>query len=154
MSFMFWVWLGVIIVTALIEFFTMELVSIWFTVGAVLPFILSAFSVPWEVQVTIFIIVSIVCIFALRGVTKKFLLKNSNGKTNMELIIGRQYRMLERTDFETMGSLKIGDVVWSAVGERQQAIEKDEIVEVVRVEGNKLIVKSVSAANNPNKEEI
>lgn len=145
MDIMFWVWLSVLIVTAIIEFATMEIVSIWFTFGAVVPLILAATKVvSWEIQVVIFVVLSAVLIVSLRQVTKKFLLRNAEGKTNLDAIIGQKYRMISRTDFETVGSLKVNDVVWSAVGENQETIEKDEIVEIVKIKGNKLIVKKAS----------
>ncbi len=142
MDVMFWVWLGVIIVTAIVEFATMEVVSIWFTFGAVIPFILAATgALNWIWQVVIFVVLSAIMIVALRSVTKKFLLRNSNEKTNVDSLIGQKVRMLSRTDFETVGSVKINDVVWSAIGFSQQVIEKDEIVTILSVQGNKLVVK-------------
>ncbi len=142
MDVMFWVWLGVIIVTAIVEFATMEVVSIWFTIGAVIPFILAATgAVNWIWQVVIFVVLSAIMIVCLRSVTKRFLLKNSNEKTNVDSLIGQKVRMLSRTDFETVGSVKINDVVWSAIGFSQQTIEKDEIVTILSVQGNKLVVK-------------
>lgn len=142
MDVMFWVWLGVIIVTAIVEFATMEVVSIWFTIGAIIPFILAATgAVNWIWQVVIFVVLSAIMIVCLRSVTKKFLLKNSNEKTNVDSLIGQKVRMLSRTDFETVGSVKINDVVWSAIGFSQQTIEKDEIVTILSVQGNKLVVK-------------
>ena len=62
-------------------------------------------------------------------------------KTNIDEIIGKKYRLLEKTDFETVGSIKIHDVIWSVVEENQKTIESGEIVEVVKVQGNKLVVK-------------
>lgn len=142
MSYMFWVWLSVIVVTAVLEFATMEIASIWFTLGAVVPFILAGLNaVSWEIQIVIFVLISAVLIVSLRGITRKFLLKNSNVKTNVDSLIGQKCRMLSRTDFETIGTVKIGDVVWSAIGENQLVIEANEIVEIVSVKGNKLIVK-------------
>ncbi len=144
MDVMFWVWLGVIIVTAIIEFVTLEMVSIWFTAGAIIPFIMAATNaVRWEVQLVTFIVLSAILVASLRGVTKRYLLRNSNEKTNVDALIGQKVRMLSRTDFETMGSVKIGDVIWSAIGENQQTIQKDEIVEIIKVEGNKLVVMTV-----------
>lgn len=144
MNVMFWVWLAVIIVTAILEFATMEIVSIWFTLGAIVPLILSATNaVRWEIQIVIFVVISALLIVSLRSVTKKFLLKNSDGKTNIDALIGQKYRMLSRTDFENVGSVKVNDVIWSAIGVDQQTIEKDEIVEIVKVKGNKLIVKKL-----------
>ena len=149
MSTMFWVWLVVIVATVIVELITMELVSVWFTIGAIVPFILSATNATnWEVQVVIFVVISTILVLALRKVTKKFLLRNSNEKTNLDAIIGKQYRMLTETDFDTIGTLKINDIVWNAVGKNQQEIKKGEIVRVLKVDGNKLIVEKVEPKKN------
>lgn len=157
MDVMFWVWLGVIVATAIVEFATMEIVSIWFTIGAIIPFILAGTrAVGWEIQIVIFVAISAILIVSLRGVTKKYLLKNSNEKTNLDLLIGKKCKMLEKTDFETTGSVKINDIIWSAVADNGQTIEKGQLVEIVKVEGNKLIVKNLEEKelkNQINKEE-
>ena len=145
MEVMFWVWLGVIVVSAIAEAASMELVSVWFIVGAIPPFIMSAFignKVLW-LQILLFVIISALLIIFVRKWAKKILLKNANEKTNVDAIVGKKLRMLSKTDFETIGSVKINDVVWSAIGENQQTIDKDAIVEVVKVAGNKLIVKAI-----------
>lgn len=144
MDFMFWVWLSVIVVTAVVEFATMEIVSIWFTFGAIVPFILAATKATnWEIQIIVFVVLSAILIVSLRGITKKFLFRGANEKTNLDALIGKKFRMKDRTDFETVGSVKVNDVVWSAIGADQETIESGEIVEIVKVEGNKLVVKSV-----------
>ena len=142
MSAMFWIWLAVIVITVAIEFATTELISIWFTFGAVIPFILSGvINIGIEWQIIIFVVVSAVLILSLRRVTKKFLLKNTNTKTNSDALVGHVFRMLTRTDFETTGSVKVKDLEWSVVGDKGQTIEKGEVVEVVGITGNKLLVK-------------
>ncbi len=142
MDFMFWVWLGVVVVSAVIEFISMDLTSIWFTAGAVIPFILSAINgIHWAIQVSIFVVLTVVFIFALRPLAKKYLLRNANEKTNLDAIIGKQYRLLSPCDKENPGSVKINGVVWSATEENGKQIEKDQFVEVVKVNGNKLVVK-------------
>ena len=144
MDFMFWVWLAVIVVTIIVEAFTMEVISIWFTIGATPPFILAGIDVfGWEIQVVIFIVISAVLILSLRKVTKKFLLRNTNSKTNLDSIIGTKVRMVEMTDFDSVGTVKINGVTWSAVGEKGETIEKGSIVEIIKIEGNKLFVKEV-----------
>ena len=144
MDVMFWVWLGVIAVTAIIEFITCDLTSIWFTCGAVIPFIISAFdAISWEWQLLIFVVVSALLIVFVRKIARKLLLKNSNFKSNVEGLVGKQVIMLSRADFETVGSVKIGDVVWSAVALDGQSVEENDVVEVVGVDGNKLKVKKV-----------
>lgn len=146
MSYMFWVWLGVLAATTVLELITQEIVSIWFTLGAVVPFILAATNaVAWWIQVIIFIVVSAAFMLALRPLAKKFFLKGADLRTNTDALIGKKYRMLSRTDFETVGSVKVNDVVWSAIAEERKTVEEGEIVEVVKVDGNKLIVKVADA---------
>ena len=144
MSTMFWIWLSVIIVTAIVEVITADLVSIWFTFGAILPFIFATIGIVSPVwQVVIFVVISAVLIASLRKITLKFLFRNSNGKTNLDTIIGQKFRLLEGTDFETAGKVKIKDVEWTAVGDKQQTIAKGAVVEVVKISGNKLLVKEI-----------
>ena len=141
---MFWVWLGIIVVSAIVEACTMDLVSIWFAIGALLPLILSATtSLAWPYQILIFIVISAVLILSLRKITKKWLFKNSNYQTNKNALIGKQVRLLEKTDFDHAGTVKIGDVTWVAVGHEKQTILKGKLVEIVDLEGNKLKVKEI-----------
>ncbi len=154
MDFMFWVWLGVIVVTAIAEFATMEIVSIWFTFGAIIPFIMAATnSVGWEAQIIVFVVISALLIVSLRSVTKKFLFKGTGEKTNLEMYIGMQYRMISRTDFETVGSIKINDVIWSAVGLNRETIEEGAVVQIIDIDGNKFIVREIGKIDK-NAEEV
>lgn len=151
MSATFWIWLSIIVITVILEIITTDLVSIWFSFGAVVPLFLSAFNVLnplW--QTVIFVIVSAVLLSVLRKVTIKYFFKNNNSKTNLDALIGEKHRLLEGTNFEKLGQIQIKDIVWSVMGESQQTIKKGQIVEIVRIEGNKLIVKP---ANSDNKKE-
>lgn len=142
MDVMFWIWLGIIIVTFLVEIFTAELISIWFTIGAIPPFILSATqSVHAIWQVVIFAVLSAVLMLSLRKVTKKWLLRNSNEKTNTDLLIGKKCTLIDACGLETFGTVKINGVEWNAVGDKQQNIAKGALVVIVGLSGNKLIVK-------------
>lgn len=151
MNIMFWIWLAVIIGTVVLELITTDVVSIWFTFGAIIPCILAASTnLHYGWQIVIFLIISAILIACLRKITLKFLFRNSNIKTNTDALIGQRFRMLEKTDFETIGKIKIKDVEWTAVGDNQQTIEKGTIVEIVKISGNKLLVKEVK--ENKNKE--
>jgi len=154
MDTMFWVWLGVIITTIIIEIATTDLVAIWFTFGAIIPLILSAtvdINIWW--QVVIFVLTSAILLASLRKVAVKYLFHNTDSKTNLDALVGQKFRMLESTDFDTVGKIKIKDVEWSAVGDKQQTIEKGEIVEIVSISGNKLKVKLAEEKESSPKEE-
>lgn len=151
MEVMFWVWLAVIAVAIVIEILTLDLVSVWFAFGAVIPFILAAVGgIAIEIQIAVFVIVSALLIIFMRSWARKLLFKNMNEKTNINSIIGRKIRLLEDTDFEHLGSLKINDVTWTAVSYDGKLIKAGQIVEVVKVDGNKLLVKEVEEKANNN----
>lgn len=149
MEVMFWVWLAVIAVAIIIEILTLDLVSVWFAFGAVIPFILAAVGgIAIEIQIAVFVIVSALLIIFMRSWARKLLFKNMNEKTNINSIIGKKIRLLEDTDFEHLGSLKINDVTWTAVSHDGGLIKAGQIVEVVKVDGNKLLVKEIEGKIN------
>ena len=107
METMFWIWLAIMAVTVIIEIVTLDLVSIWFAFGAVIPFILSAIGgIAIEIQIAVFVAVSALLIIFLRKNAQKLLFKNMNQKTNVDAFEGKKVRLLEDTDFEHNGSVK------------------------------------------------
>ncbi len=146
---MFWVWLGIVAVSLLIEIVTMELVSIWFAVGGIIPFIMAAIrGVPIAVQIVVFVVISALLIIFLRKYAQKFLFKNMNEKTNLDSLCGKRFKLLEDIDLEKNGSIKINGVVWTAISENSQPIKAGQFVEVIKVDGNKIVVKEASSENN------
>ena len=149
MDTMFWVWLAVIAISIIIEIITLDLVSVWFAFGAVVPFILSAIEgVGIEWQIAIFVVVSALLIIFVRKYAQKLLFKNMNTKTNVEALEGRKVRLLEDTDFEKNGSVKINDVVWTAISDDGKLIKQGSLVEIVKVDGNKLHVRETQGPAN------
>ena len=58
------IWFSVFILAALIEMNTMDLTSIWFSVGALLAFVLSIASAHIWLQVTVFVVTSLLLILS------------------------------------------------------------------------------------------
>ena len=152
MDFMLWVWLGVIVLTAAIEFATLEMASIWFTVGAIVPLILSLIGgIHWAIQIVVFVVLSLVLIFSLRKVTKKYLLRNAKDKTNLDATIGGVYKLLTDVTDDNMGTIKLNGVVWNVVSKDGETINKGEKVEILKVQGSKFVVKKASTENKEDK---
>lgn len=152
METMFWVWLAVIVVSVIIELITFELVSIWFSVGGVIPFILAGIGgIDIEIQIAVFVVVSALLIIFVRKYAQKLLFKNMQAKTNIDTLIGKEVRLLEETDFEKNGSVKINDIVWTAVSSDGKLIKKDSLVKIVNIEGNKLIVELIQEKKEESK---
>ena len=74
------IWLAIMIVMVIVECMGPALVSIWFAAGALVSLILSLLSfipgvtIPWWVQVIVFVVVSAITLLALRPLTKSCLI--------------------------------------------------------------------------------
>lgn len=145
MPIMFWIWLGVIVAATVIELLTWNLTSIWFAFAALVAFILSIFpSIPWEVQVIVFVVLSVGLILSLRKVSLKLLYKHTDGKTNTAELIGEKVKLLKGISEDELGEVKIHGVIWNAQAETDINIDAGEFVEIVKVQGNKMIIKKIN----------
>ena len=135
-----YVWLGLVVVTIIIEFLTLELVSIWVSLGSLVGLILELCGVPLEWQIVVAVVVTIVCILGLRRFCVKFLLK-SKEKTNMDIYIGAKEKLVTKIDGDGLGSIRINGVTWSAKSENGESIKEGSLVEILRLEGNRFVVR-------------
>lgn len=135
-----YVWLGLVVVTLIIEFLTLELVSIWVSAGSLVGLILELCKVPLEWQIVVAVVVTIVCILGLRRFCVKFLLK-SKEKTNMDIYIGAKEKLVTKIDGGGLGSICINGVTWSAKSENGESIKEGSLVEILRLEGNRFVVR-------------
>ncbi len=136
------IWSVVIAATLLLEFFTVDFFSCCFSLAAIIALILAACEVELVWQILTFFIVAIVAIIGTRPLVKKFLKKPAIS-TNVDQYFGKKVRLLADV-VEGKSSIKINDVVWTAVCDAE--LKKDDFVTIERVEGNKMIVQPVDTA--------
>lgn len=136
------IWLGVFIVSIIIEATTLELVSIFFTAGSLVALIISFIpNVPWWVEIIVFVVISGASLFGLRPLMNKFLNRQKRS-TNIDEFIGKKGKMIKGCDEFNHGEIKFNGVVWTAVNLVDNGvINEGEVVVIVGVDGNKLIVK-------------
>lgn len=138
---MVWVWAIVIALSLVIEFITMQMVSIWLALGGVVGLILALIGgVAIEIQIVVVVIVSLLAILFLRKFALKFLNSTSENK-KADILIGKRTKMIEPTTKNDAGTIKINGVLWTAVADENIAVGEE--VEVVEINGNKLKVKKV-----------
>jgi membrane protein implicated in regulation of membrane protease activity len=71
-------------------------------------------------------------------------IKRNNYNTNIDSFTGKRGYVIEDITYLRPGAVKIGDVSWTAIPvNKDEKIVENEIIEVVAVNGNKLIVKKV-----------
>ena len=145
-QYMWIIWLSLFVVMLIVEALSTELVSIWFSFGALIALIVSFIDkVPWWVEVIVFIVVSIATLLAMRPVLKRYF-KTNVIKTNVDSYTGKRGYVIEDIEYLKPGAVKIGDVSWTAIPvDKDQKILENEIIEVVSVSGNKLIVRKVES---------
>lgn len=141
-DYILYIWLGIFIISFIVEAFTVDLVSIWFAFAALITLVLSAIpGIPWWVEVIVFFVLALGFILSVRPLAKKYLQRNES-KSNIDEIIGKKGKIIKKIDSLDVGEVRIGDVIWSAISsDENDTLEVDTIVEVVAVQGNKLVVK-------------
>jgi membrane protein implicated in regulation of membrane protease activity len=132
------IWLSVLVLMIIIEAATVNLVTLWFAVGALFAFLVSLFDAPIWLQIVVFLVISILSLIFLFPLAKKKL-KIGKEKTNIDGIIGKTGVVTKEIVFNQIGQIDISGVVWSAKSEEDIGV--GQTVEVLKVEGNKVIVK-------------
>ena len=140
MGYMFYIWIGIMVVAVVWEIITTDITSFWFAIGGLAAVISNLFLKDEYIyiQIGIFLIVSLVSLILLRPLVKKKL-NSQTFQSNAANAISKEYPVNEDIELNKPGSIKIDDVVWTAVTEKD-SFSKGEIVVVERIEGNKLIV--------------
>lgn len=135
------VWTVVMIVMALIEAATPQLVTIWFALGALVALLASVLHAPFGLQLTLFVVVSVVAVLCTRPLAKKYL-KPLKTPTNADRVIDKVGIVQDPIDnTNATGTVKVDGAVWSARSLSQEPIPSGTQVKVIRIEGVKLIVE-------------
>lgn len=136
------IWTIILVVAVIVEAITVDLVSIWFGVGAICALIADALGLSQIIQVIIFAFVSIICIIVTRPLSKKYLRGNTI-KTNLDRTIGQHCLVTERITADNKGEVKVMGTLWMASSQNNETIEAGEYAEVISIEGAHVVVKKI-----------
>ncbi len=142
MELMIILWFVIIIVAALIEMNTMDLSSIWFSVGALIAFILSLVGLQPVAQIIVFVVVSVVLLISLRPIAKNYF-KTNVISTNSDRLVGKVAVCTKEIKVGDRGEVKIDGKFWLAVTSGDEDIQVNDRVQVLAIEGVKLIVDKI-----------
>ncbi|HHZ02465.1 MAG TPA: NfeD family protein [Tissierellia bacterium] len=141
MAYLGYAWLGIVVVSVIIEALTMGLTTIWFAIGAIVAFLVNLTGIGIEVQIVAFLLVSILCLLFTRPFAMKKL-KVGRIRTNTDLLIGQQCKVESTIDnLNNQGTVNVKGQIWTARSVDDQVIEKGEIVTIKEIIGVKLIVE-------------
>lgn len=137
------IWLAVIIVSVVFEAVTVDLVSIWFGLGAAVALLLNLFNVNIAVQIAVFVIVTVVSLVVTRPLAKKYL-KTNVVATNADRYIGKHALVIRTITPDQKGEVKVLSASWAASSIDNTLITEGEYCEVVAIEGAHLVVRKLS----------
>ena len=138
-----WIWILIFVLTLMIEVATAgTLVSIWFSIGALIAYGAYLIGLDLALQVIIFLVISIGAILAIRPIASRYFRGNTVA-TNADRIIGQKAVLTKAITPKHWGELNVYGVVWSAVDKDNNYLEVGTEVLVIAIEGAKLIVKKV-----------
>ncbi len=138
-------WVGLIIVFAIIEGVTLGLTSIWFALAGIVALLLSFLNVSWVVQCVVFLVLSLIFVIYTRPIAKKYM-KVGQTKTNVDAIIGQRGVLVKDITPHNTGQVKVKGQVWTAKSSDFETLSSGDEVEIISVEGVKLIVKKITIA--------
>lgn len=140
MSEMFWIWVAVCVLAIIFEIVTPALVSVWFVAGGVVALIMSCFEgVAWYWQLIAFLVVSLLCLFVLRPLAMKASERRQT-EANAERLEKKTVRLKTAITEDGYGEVVINGVTWNARSRDGQPIDAGETVEIVAIDGNKVVV--------------
>lgn len=145
MEYMGIVWAAVIILAAIVEAMSPQLVSIWFVGGGIAGFAAHFFRAPIWLQVIIAAVVTLVLLLATRPFVTRTL-QERKVSTNADRVVGETAVVTEAIDnVLAKGRATVLGNDWTARTEDGAAVPAGEKVTVVRIEGAKLIVSAHKA---------
>lgn len=142
-------WLAIAVIAFVFEAMTAGLTTIWFAISALAVALLTVCldgifgSSGWFLvsQVIMFIVLSVVLLVLTKPISRKLIRAR---ETNALSIIGKKAVVSESiNNVEGKGQIKLNGNIWTARSEEGMVIEKEKMVEVIRIEGVTAIVKEM-----------
>lgn len=132
------IWLILFIVFLIIEVITINLVTIWFAIGSLAAFISTYFTDSLIIQCIVFVIFTALTLLITKPVLNKFRIIRNEG-LNYDRIIGKIGVVTKKVSKQESGRVKVDGKDWMAISDKEIEVNKE--VEILKIDGVKLIVK-------------
>lgn len=131
-------WFILFLFLLIIELMTVNLVSIWFAIGAIASMISTIWTDSFIVQLIVFIVVSLISLIITKPIVHK-LKKDNFVPTNSDRVIGKVGKVTKDIGVNNYGEVVVFGNTWTAVSSSN--IPVGSKVKVLAIEGVKLIVE-------------
>ena len=133
------IWAVFIVATIIIELQTEDLVTIWFTIGAIGSLIAALCNAPFWLQIVLCIGIAGISLIIGRPIAKK-LQKKEIIPTNTDRLIGEMATVTKTVTSDEPGEVVVHGRYWRALSKDNEVFEKDEKVKIEAISGATLIV--------------
>ena len=141
---MSFIWMISFIVLVLIEIFTINLVTIWFAIGALVSFFVSLCTENIGLEILIFIVVSLITLLFTKKAVNKIKDKEMI-PTNLDRVIGQTGIVTEKIKPLEPGEVKVDGKKWTAIADEE--IDINDEVKILSINGVKLKVEKIREEN-------
>ena len=131
-------WLVLVIVLAIIEIVTVNLLTIWFVISGIVVMFLSFFIDNSAVTSTVFAVLGIILLFTTRPILKR-ILPTQRARTNLDRVIGASGVVTKEIKKNQVGEVKVDGKIWSAISDKSIAVGESVIIDAI--DGVKLVVR-------------
>lgn len=136
-----WGWIAMAIIFLIAELFTTGFFLICFGFGAGAAAIAAYFGFDPFVQILIFIVVSGIAVLLTRPITRRFNETNRNFVASDRVLQKQALVLAEINAAAGTGMVRVDAEEWRAVSVDGSVIAKDAVVEVLRIDGTRLVVR-------------
>ena len=137
-------WLVLFVVLALFELATVNLVSIWFSLGALITTFVSLVTDNLMIHLAVFTISSILLLLLTKPFVKK-MKKREEVPTNLDMVVGKTGVVTETIEKDDIGEVKVLGKKWSAYSDKE--IKENSKVKVLSINGVKLKVEEIKESD-------
>ncbi len=130
-------WIIIFLVLIVIEAVTVDLVSIWFAIGALVCSFVALLTEDLFLQLMVFVLVSAITLFCTKGFVNK-IKSRKVVPTNLDRIIGLIGVVTEKIT-NNSGEVTVDGKRWSAISAEEISVGSK--VEILSIDGVKLQVK-------------
>lgn len=138
---LWWVWMVLAAVFAIGEIFTAGFFLLWFGIGAAVAGVLTLLGLGAAWQLIVFAVLSGVLFAVSRRFAERWTQKQPSG-VGADRFIGKTGVVLEEIDnLKATGRIRVERDEWRAESDTGEVIPPGNVVEVVRVEGTRMVVR-------------
>ncbi len=142
---LWYVWVILGIVFFIVEIFTPGFVLATFGIGCLVAAIPAALNGHFLWQLVGFVLGSFLAFLVVRPLYLKFIFPEKEQiPTNVDALVGQQAIVIEEINpIQNSGRVKVGGEDWKAISTEGNVIPKNKVVQIVAVDGVKLLVKEL-----------